>query len=62
MDKRPLPKVTITHHDFKEPKYDPLALKEDLKRSRRHVTILQTEIDHQKAYQKQLLSLLKKFK
>lgn len=55
---RSTPKVTITHHNVKEPEYNLDALRCDLKRSREHVTILRREITQQLNYQKHLRHLI----
>lgn len=52
-------KVTITHNDVKPPNYDIDALKKNIEDSKKHVQILQAEIDNQLASQKRLKKLIK---
>lgn len=58
MAKPNAPQVTIEHHDFKEPQYDLAALKANIESSKRHVAMLQQEIDKQTAYQQELKRLI----
>lgn len=50
--------VTVTHHDVQPPTYNIDALKKNIEDSKRHVRILQEEIDKQLASQKQLAKLI----
>lgn len=52
-------KVTITHNDVKPPNYDIDALKKNIEDSKKHVLMLQAEIDKQQASQKELKKLIK---
>lgn len=61
MNKQDIPdiKVTITHHDVKPPNYDIDALKKNIEDSKKHVLMLQEEINKQLAHQKELIKLIK---
>ncbi len=52
------PKVTITHHDVGPPQYDIEALKRNIAGCDKHIAMLQSEIDNQKAQQKELQRLI----
>lgn len=58
MSKQDDVRVTVTHHDIQPPTYNVDALKKDIENSKKHVRILQNEIDKQLANQKNLQKLI----